>query len=120
MMREAEVVVVFVTGPDEAALEALAARVVEEGLAACVNLIPRVRSVYRWDGEVHHEDEALAVLKTTRPAIAALRDRVHELHPYDLPEFLVLPVETGSEAYLGWVADGVTPAPEDREDDGQA
>jgi periplasmic divalent cation tolerance protein len=59
-------------------------------------------------------------VKTTRPAIGALRDRVYELHPYDLPEFLVLPVETGSDGYLGWVANNVRSAPDDREADGQA
>lgn len=119
-MGDAEVVVVLVTGPDTASLETLAGRIVGEGLAACVNLIPRVRSVYRWDGEVHHDDEALAVVKTTRPAIGALRDRVHELHPYDLPEFLVLPVEAGSDAYLGWVENSVRGAPDEREADGRA
>lgn len=119
-MGDAEVVVVLVTGPDAASLETLAGTIVGEGLAACVNLIPRVRSVYRWDGEVHHDDEALAVVKTTRPAIGALRDRVHELHPYDVPEFLVLPVEGGSDAYLGWVEGSVRGAPDDREAHGQA
>lgn len=119
-MAEPEVVVVLVTGPDAETLETLAGRVVGEGLAACVNLIPRVRSVYRWDGEVHHDDETLAVLKTTRPAIRALHDRIHELHPYDVPEFLVLPVEGGSDAYLGWVGSCVKVAPDDREADGQA
>lgn len=119
-MSDAEVVVVLVTGPDTATLETLAGTIVGEGLAACVNLIPRVRSVYRWEGEVHHDDEALAVVKTTRPAIGALRDRVVDLHPYDLPEFLVLPVEAGSDAYLGWVEGSVRGAPDDREADGQA
>jgi periplasmic divalent cation tolerance protein len=118
-MTDHGAVVVLVSGPDVDTLEALAARIVGEGLAACVNLIPRVRSVYRWGGEVHHEDETLAVVKTTRPAIDALRDRVLELHPYDLPEFLVLPVEAGSDAYLGWVDSSVC-APDDREADGQA
>ncbi len=119
-MTEADVVVVLVTGPDPASLETLADTIVGEGLAACVNLIPRVRSVYRWEGEVHHDDEALAVVKTTRPAIGALRDRVVDLHPYDLPEFLVLPVEAGSDAYLGWIEGSVRGAPDDREADGQA
>ena len=118
-MSETEVVVVLVSGPDMATLEELATRIVDEGLVACANLIPRVRSVYRWDGEVHQDDETLAVLKTTRPAIEALRDRVHELHPYELPEFLVLPVDSGSDAYLGWVVGCVTHTPEGREADGQ-
>lgn len=113
------VVVVLITGPDEATLEALAARLVDERLTACVNVIPRVRSVYRWDGDVHHDDEALAVLKTTRLAVGPLRDRVHELHPYDLPEFLVLPLEAGSDTYLRWVESSVTGGPDDREADEQ-
>lgn len=119
-MSDSGVVVVLVTGPDADTLMALAGRIVGEGLAACVNLIPRVRSVYRWDGEVEQDDEALAVVKTTRPAIKALRDRVHELHPYDLPEFVVLAVESGSDEYLGWVESSVRIAPDDRENDGQA
>lgn len=119
-MADTEVVVVLVTGPDAASLEALADTIVGEGLAACVNLIPRVRSVYRWEGEVHHDDEGLAVVKTTRPAIGALRERVHQLHPYEVPEFLVLPVEAGSDAYLRWVVGRVRGAPDDREADGQA
>ncbi|MFW6088973.1 MAG: divalent-cation tolerance protein CutA [Gemmatimonadota bacterium] len=119
-MGDTGVVVVLVTGPDATSLEALAGTIVGEGLAACVNLIPRVRSVYRWDGEVHRDDEALAVVKTTRPAIGALRDRVHELHPYDLPEFLVLPIEAGSDDYLAWVAGSVAGAPDDRGADGEA
>lgn len=114
------VVVVLVTGPDEQSLETLARRLVEERLAACVNVIPRVRSVYRWEEEVHEDDEALAVLKTTRPALGLLRDRIHELHPYDLPEFLVLALEAGSDAYLRWVVSGVSGGPPDREADEQA
>lgn len=113
------VVVVLVTGPDEQTLVALARRLVEAGLAACVNVIPRVRSVYRWEAEVHEDDEALAVLKTTRPRIEPLRTRIHELHPYDLPEFLVLPLEAGSDAYLRWVVNSVSGGSPDREADEQ-
>lgn len=119
-MADPDVVVVLVTGPDEPTLEDLAVRVVEERLATCANLIPGVRSVYRWNGEVRQDDETLAVLKTTRPAVPPLRDRIRELHPYDLPEFLVLPVEAGSEAYLRWIAEGVGGGIEGREDDGKA
>lgn len=102
-MSDIEVAVVLVTGPD-AELERLAERVVDERLAACVNLIPGVRSVYRWEGEVARDDEAMAVLKTTRAGLPALRARVLELHPYDVPEFLALPVELGSDPYVRWIA----------------
>lgn len=103
-MSEGGVAVVLVTGP-AAELEALAERAVEERLAACVNLIPGVRSVYRWEGAVHRDAETLAVLKTTPAALGALQARVLELHPYDVPEFLALPVETGSGPYISWIAD---------------
>ncbi len=105
-VSEVEAAVVFVSGPG-AELAAVAERVVEERLVACANLIPGVRSVYRWEGSVHRDDETLAVLKTTHEKLDALRDRVLDLHPYDVPEFLVLPVEMGSDSYLGWIADCV-------------
>lgn len=105
-MREPGVAVVLVTGPD-AELRAVAERVVEERLAACANLIPGVGSVYRWEGEVHRDEEALAVLKTTRAGLEALRARVLELHPYDVPEFLALPVSMGSGEYVSWIDDCV-------------
>ena len=104
---EAAVRVALVTGPDESTLAGLAGRLVDEGLAACVNLIPTVRSVYRWEGEVHDGHEALAIVKTTAPALSALERRIRELHPYEMPEFLVLAVD-GSEAYLDWVRGCVT------------
>lgn len=107
-MNAPDAVVVLVTGPDADTLDALAENVVHEGLAACVNVIPAVRSVYRWEGDVVRDDEALAVLKTVRGALEGLRERIGELHPYDVPEFLVLPVESGARAYLDWIDDCVT------------
>ncbi|MDH3298201.1 MAG: divalent-cation tolerance protein CutA [Gemmatimonadota bacterium] len=101
-------VVVLVTGPDEATMTSIARLVVEEGLAACVNVIPGVQSVYRWDETVQLDQEALAVFKTTRPALAALERRVLSLHPYDLPEFLVIPVDSGSEPYVHWITRSVS------------
>lgn len=101
--------VVLVTGPDRGKMMDLGRDVVEAGLAACVNLIDGVRSVYRWDGRVHEEDEALAVIKTTRGRLDELEARVRELHPYDEPEFVALEVEAGSLSYLEWVAESVQP-----------
>jgi len=115
-----DVVVVLVTGPDPATLEAISRRIVGERLAACVNLIPGVRSVYRWEGDVHQDAETLAVVKTTRSALEPLRERILELHPYDVPEFLALPVEAGSEGYVAWIDACVSGDPEDREADGEA
>ena len=118
-MGEVDVVVVLVTGPDEKTLGSLADELVGEGLAACVNLIPRIRSVYRWDGELRRNDEAMAVIKTRRSALRALEDAVHDLHPYDVPEFLVLPVEAGSAAYVRWVRESTTDKTTDRGPDGE-
>jgi periplasmic divalent cation tolerance protein len=98
-----DAVVVLVTGPDVESLRAMAVRLVDERLAACVNLIPGMTSVYRWEEQVREDDEVLAVVKTTRPTLEALRARILELHPYDVPEFLALPVEAGGTAYLAWI-----------------
>jgi periplasmic divalent cation tolerance protein len=100
-------VVVFVTGPDENTLTSIAERVVGERLAACVNVIPGVRSVYRWDDDVQTSQEALGIMKTTRSAVGELQRRVLELHPYEVPEFIVIPVESGSPSYLDWVMDSI-------------
>lgn len=96
--------VVLVTAPDADAAARLARALVEERLAACGNVVPAIRSIYRWEGRVHDEGEALLVLKTRAARVDALRARVLELHPYQVPEVLVLPVEAGSEAYLDWIA----------------
>ena len=79
-------------------------RLVEERLAACVNALPEMDSFFRWHGAVERDQERQLVIKTTRSRLAALEQRLHEMHPYELPEFLVLPVQQGSEAYLNWIS----------------
>jgi periplasmic divalent cation tolerance protein len=101
-MQDALVVLVTAPSPDQAA--EIARALVEERLAACGNVVPAIRSIYRWEGKVHEEAEALLVLKTTRGRFEALRDRVLALHPYDVPEVIALPVEAGNAAYLAWIA----------------
>jgi periplasmic divalent cation tolerance protein len=101
-MHDALVVLVTAPSPDQAA--EIARALVEERLAACGNVVPAIRSIYRWEGKVHDDAEALLVLKTTRGRFEALRDRVLALHPYDVPEVLALPVEAGNAAYLAWIA----------------
>ena len=76
---------------------------VEEGLAACATLVPAVESIYRWQGKVESASETLLLLKTTVPHLTARESRLLALHAYDTPEILVLPVDSGSEAYLGWM-----------------
>ncbi len=103
--------VVLVSGPDIETLAALARTLVEERLIACANLVDGVRSIFRWQGAVEDEREALAILKTTADRLEALSARVAELHPYEVPEVLALPVLEGAEAYLEWVAGSVEPPP---------
>ncbi|HUG40061.1 MAG TPA: divalent-cation tolerance protein CutA [Longimicrobiales bacterium] len=100
--------VVLVTASDAGVAEGLVRRLVEEGLVACGNIIPGITSVYRWRGEVERTTEALVVFKTTAAGAARLVDRVPELHPYDVPEVLVLPVEAGYGPYMEWIAENVS------------
>lgn len=83
----------------------VARALVEERLIACANLLPPATSVYRWEGEVREDAEVLALLKTAESRVEALVSRLSELHPYDVPEILVVPVTGGLEAYLRWVGD---------------
>jgi periplasmic divalent cation tolerance protein len=99
-----DALVVLVTAPTAERAAEIARAVVEERLAACGNVLPAIRSIYRWQGEVHDEPEALLVLKTSRARLDALRARVLALHPYEVPEVLALPVEAGAAAYLAWIA----------------
>ncbi len=103
-------VIVLVTTPNADAAASIARTLVEEGLAACGNVIPGVRSIYRWEGKVHDEAEALLVLKTERRLVPELKLRLQEIHPYQVPELLVLPVDDGLGPYLDWVAASVRPA----------
>jgi periplasmic divalent cation tolerance protein len=91
--------------PEKAA--EIARVLVDEQLAACVNLVPAVRSIYRWQGAVQDDAETLAIIKTTRGAADALAARLVELHPYDVPELIVLSLAGGHAPYLAWVGDSV-------------
>jgi periplasmic divalent cation tolerance protein len=99
-----EVVVVLVTVPDADCGERLARTFVERRLAACVNRLGPLRSIYRFDGKVESAEEHLLVIKPSRARVDALRDAVVELHPYGVPEFAVIPVVAGLSTYLDWVA----------------
>jgi periplasmic divalent cation tolerance protein len=97
----ARIVLTTAANAEEAAL--LGRTLVEERLAACATLIPSVQSIYRWKGEVESATETLLVLKTGFDQLTALEARLHELHSYQTPEFLVLTVESGSQNYLEWL-----------------
>src|SRR5919107_4828653 len=96
-------VIVLTTLPADAEGAAFGRTLVEERLAACVNLLPAMESVYRWEGQVERDTERQVLIKTARERLAALWDRIRELHPYETPEFVVLSIQDGSDAYLRWI-----------------
>ena len=102
----ARIVLTTAGSADEAA--SIARTLVEEQLAACVNIVPGVRSVYVWQGQVHDDQEWLLVMKTNLAHIQPLENRLKTLHSYENPEFLVLVPESGSEAYLLWIDESVS------------
>jgi len=96
-------IVVFCTCPDETVAERIAAVLVGEGLAACVNRIAGVASTYRWEGKICRDSEQLLLIKTTRERFDALRERILTLHPYELPEVIAVDIAVGSAPYLAWI-----------------
>ena len=98
-----EAVVVYITAPNEEEAARMAAALVEERLAACVNIVKNIRSIYRWEGKTEDETEVLMIAKTRRGLFDRLLRRVRELHSYTVPEVIAMPVIAGSEDYLRWV-----------------
>jgi periplasmic divalent cation tolerance protein len=98
------VVIALCNCPSADIATALATEAVERRLAACVNVLPAVASVYRWEGRVVHATESTLIFKTSRERIAALKHFIDENHPYDTPELIVLEITDGLPAYLAWVA----------------
>ncbi len=95
--------IVLTTVPAESDTDAFGRTLVEERLAACVNILPEMRSIYRWEGKVEDAPERQVIIKTTLERVPALRQRLRDLHPYEVPEFLVLGVTDGTEDYLLWI-----------------
>ena len=95
--------VVLMTVPDASVAEALAAELVQSRLAACASIVRGVTSVFWWQDEVQHADEVLVIMKTPADRVDALIARAAELHPYDVPELLALPVDAGLASYMDWV-----------------
>jgi periplasmic divalent cation tolerance protein len=89
--------------PDRASAERLADTLIEEKVAACVNILAACRSVYRWQNALQHDEEHPVLIKTTSARYAALEQAIRAVHPYELPEIIAVPVERGLAAYLGWV-----------------
>lgn len=101
-------VVVLTTFPLDQDADHFAQALVSQRLAACVNVLAPMRSVYTWKGAIEVADERQLVIKTTRERLPKLQRRMHELHPYEVPEFIVLPVIEGSQKYLDWLSESTT------------
>lgn len=103
-----ELIVVLCTFPDLETARSIARTLVEEQLAACVNLGPAIESIYLWQGKTESVHEVLGLIKTTRPGYDALESRLKELHPYEVPEIIALPVENALGTYAHWVGGNVS------------
>jgi periplasmic divalent cation tolerance protein len=112
-MDQPDAVIVLTPWPAASDPAALASTLVSERLAACVNVLPPMDSIYAWRGAVERERERQVIMKTTTARLDVLERRLAELHPYEVPEFLVVPLAGGSPAYLAWLRDSTetTPAP---------
>ena len=105
-MSQTAVKIVFCTFPNIEKARQIGTVLVERQLVACANLIPKIESIYCWEGKVERADEVLGVFKVSESNYAALEVTLSELHPYDVPEVIAVDVEAGLPAYLRWVAEG--------------
>lgn len=96
-------IIVLNTCPNTEVATAIATQLVDEALAACVNIIPGLSSVYKWQGQRHIDQECLLIIKTQKACYEPIERRIQELHPYELPEVLALEVSAGASAYLSWI-----------------
>jgi periplasmic divalent cation tolerance protein len=104
-MADSSVNIVYTTVASEEEAVLIARTVVEEKLAACANIIPSIRSIYRWQGKVEDESESLIFIKTRSDSVEALIARIKELHTYDVPDIIAIPIEKGYQPYLDWVVE---------------
>jgi periplasmic divalent cation tolerance protein len=102
-----DALVVLTTTENEADAERLARLIVEAGLAACVQVLPRMSSIYRWQGKIEQSSETLLLIKTTRAVYLQLETTIKQNHSYETPEIVALSVETGSDDYLNWLKSSV-------------
>lgn len=106
-MADDDAIVILCTVPSAEVAETLAETLVGERLAACVNIAGEIRSIYRWQGKIERDREHLCIMKSTRAAYPALQKRVLALHPYEVPELVVLAVSDGNPLYLAWLRESV-------------
>jgi len=106
-IMELEEIIVYATSSKEEEALRISRIVVEEGIVACVNIVPRIRSIYRWKGEIYDDEENLMIMKTRREKYQALEMRIKELHSYEVPEIIAVQVSEGSKEYLKWIRESI-------------
>jgi len=112
-----EYLIVFSTVPSVEVGTEIARDLVENMIAACVNIVPRIKSVYEWDGEIVEENESLLIIKTKQLFMDTLIERISEIHPYDIPEIIAMPVVEGNREYLNWIDSAIGPIIEPEEEE---
>ena len=107
---QSDCIVVYITAPTVEDAQSLARSLVKEKLAACVNIIPGIQSIYQWNDAIETDQELLLICKSRTERFDSLKKRVQALHPYDVPEIISIPIQNGSEPYLNWVRDNTLPS----------
>ena len=109
MENQQQAVVILCTCPTKTGVaQGLAQRLVESGLVACVNILPKVQSIYHWQGQIEKDEEVLLIIKSVKARYQAIEQMLNELHPYEVPEIIMLPIEEGSNNYLKWLTETVS------------
>jgi len=103
MAAKSRFMVVLSTAPSKKTGRDIAREIVSAGLAACVNIVPGLVSIYKWDGRLEESDEVLLLIKTSRERVETVVEKITSLHPYDVPEVIALPIEAGHQPYLEWI-----------------
>lgn len=103
-----DAIVVLVTTSSEEEATSLGKLLVEQQLVACVNVLPKVKSIFQWEGKISEEEEYLMILKTRKPLFKALEETIITQHSYEVPEIIAMPIEVGSQSYLSWIQDVTT------------
>jgi periplasmic divalent cation tolerance protein len=103
--------IVLCTVPDEAVAKQIASALVTEQLAACINIVPGITSIYRWKGAIESDMELLLIMKTTAAVYPQLQDRISAMHPYDLPEIIAVSLDSGLPEYLAWITNSLERKP---------
>lgn len=107
MQNQAEYLLVMSACPNVRVAEALANQIIDQKLAACVNILPQIISVYEWQGQSERSDESLLLIKTTEEKYKALETLIATLHPYELPEVVAVPISKGLPGYMAWISDNL-------------